>query len=85
MTKIEYVEILDKNPSHESNPADVAKELEKIIYKIQSDSGWSMRFICSNFLGTKPVYGEPDSNSIYNVPNNTLYQFMLFFEERYGS
>lgn len=83
MTKIEYVEILDKRPVRESNPAEIAEKLEMIINNIKNDSHWAREFICSNFIGTKSVYGSED-NTICNEPDNTIYQFMLFFDERYN-
>lgn len=91
MTKVEYVTIVDENPPCNTNPIEVAKKLEEKIQSIKSSSLYPLCFICSNFLGSKPVYSQfpPKSNNICNshyetyTPDNTIYQFMLFFDERY--
>ena len=83
MTKVEYVEIMSEKPLHETKVHEIAKELEKVIYQIQKYNGLSLRFLCSNFIWTKSVYGKADNNTICNEPNNTLYEFMIFFDEKY--
>ena len=92
MTKVEYVDIVYENPPSNSNPAEIAKKLEEKINSIKSSSVYPLLFICSNFLGTKPMYSKfpPSSNNISNShyatyePDNTIYQFILFFDERYN-
>lgn len=85
MIKVEYVTIVDKNSPDKTDPAIIAQKLEDKI-----NSFYPLIFLSSNFLGTKAIYSSfpPESNTTHSsyyeayTPDNTLYKFMLFFDER---
>lgn len=84
MISIIYVEVFDKENPSLPNPEIIANELQDKLYELQFKSGRFLRFISSNFLGTKQIPKDNTNGTIYPFDSGIVYQYMLFFDERFN-